>query len=231
MPADVLPETLILGGGIGGLSAALSLARRGAGVTVLERSMSFAEVGAGIQLAPNAIRILRQLDVLDEIMPNAVMPRRLVLAGPNSASCELTQRVALREPGADVPAARPGGVEIPLGGPGMGLACAPLAIRISTSTTHLLHKGCVIPGCPRALGRAAAGGPADRRGGWLGGARPGGPVRHLRSGGGVTFEVAGGPRAGGDRRAPPAACQRATVGMRRDRAEPGRSRCPRLPPP
>src|SRR5258708_12104362 len=82
MPAEVLPETLILGGGIGGLSAALSLARRGAGVTVLERSKSFAEVGAGIQLAPNAIRILRQLDVLDEIMPNAVMPRRLVLADP-----------------------------------------------------------------------------------------------------------------------------------------------------
>ena len=47
MPAGVLPETLILGGGIGGLSAALSLARRGADVTVLERSKSFAEVGAG----------------------------------------------------------------------------------------------------------------------------------------------------------------------------------------
>ena len=80
MPADVLPETLIVGGGIGGLSAALSLARRGADVTVLERSKSFAEVGAGIQLAPNAIRILEQLDVLDAILPAAVMPRRLVLA-------------------------------------------------------------------------------------------------------------------------------------------------------
>jgi 3-hydroxybenzoate 6-monooxygenase len=80
MPAEVLPETLIVGGGIGGLSAALSLARRGVGVTVLERSKSFAEVGAGIQLAPNAVRILQQLDVLDAIMPVAVMPRRLVLA-------------------------------------------------------------------------------------------------------------------------------------------------------
>src|ERR1700689_4015458 len=94
MPAGVLPETLILGGGIGGLSAALSLARRGAGVTVLDRSKSFAEVGAGIQLAPNAIRILQQLDVLDEIMPNAVMPRRLVLAdaveGRELTSLDLT---------------------------------------------------------------------------------------------------------------------------------------------
>ena len=94
MPADVLPETLILGGGIGGLAAALSLARRGAAVTVLERSKSFAEVGAGIQLAPNAIRILQQLDVLGEIMPNAVMPRRLVLAdaveGRELTSLDLT---------------------------------------------------------------------------------------------------------------------------------------------
>src|ERR1700727_562056 len=94
MPADVLPETLILGGGIGGLSAALSLARRGAGATVLEGSKSVVEVGAGIQLAPNAIRILQQLDVLDEIMPNAVMPRRLVLAdaveGRELTSLDLT---------------------------------------------------------------------------------------------------------------------------------------------
>jgi len=56
-----VPETLIVGGGIGGLSAALCLARRGGAVTVLERSKSFAEVGAGIQLAPNATRILQRL--------------------------------------------------------------------------------------------------------------------------------------------------------------------------
>ena len=75
-----LPETLIVGGGIGGLSAALCLARRGATVSVLERSKSFAEVGAGIQLAPNATRILGRLGVLEAILPLAVRPRRLVLA-------------------------------------------------------------------------------------------------------------------------------------------------------
>src|SRR5213075_2027271 len=61
MPSDVLPETLVVGGGIGGLSAALCLALRGGAVTLVERSKSFAEVGAGIQLAPNATRILRNL--------------------------------------------------------------------------------------------------------------------------------------------------------------------------
>jgi 3-hydroxybenzoate 6-monooxygenase len=84
-----LPETLIVGGGIGGLSAALCLARRGGAVTVLERSKSFAEVGAGIQLAPNATRILQRLGVLDAILPLAVLPRRLVL-GDAVQSRELT---------------------------------------------------------------------------------------------------------------------------------------------
>jgi salicylate hydroxylase len=80
MSSHRLPETLIVGGGIGGLSAALCLARRGGMVTVLERSKSFAEVGAGIQLAPNATRILERLGVLEMILPLAVLPRRLVLA-------------------------------------------------------------------------------------------------------------------------------------------------------
>ena len=94
MPSDVLPETLVVGGGIGGLSAALCLALRGGAVTLAERSQSFAEVGAGIQLAPNATRILRRLGVLEKIEPVAVRPRRLVLAdaieGRELTSLELT---------------------------------------------------------------------------------------------------------------------------------------------
>jgi 2-polyprenyl-6-methoxyphenol hydroxylase-like FAD-dependent oxidoreductase len=89
MPSDVLPETLVIGGGIGGLSAALCLALRGSAVTLVERSKSFAEVGAGIQLAPNATRILRRLGVLEKIEPLAVLPRRLVLADAISSK-ELT---------------------------------------------------------------------------------------------------------------------------------------------
>jgi 3-hydroxybenzoate 6-monooxygenase len=80
MSSDRLPDTLIVGGGIGGLSAALCIARQGGAVNVLEHSKSFAEVGAGIQLAPNATRILQRVGVLDMILPLAVLPRRLVLA-------------------------------------------------------------------------------------------------------------------------------------------------------
>jgi len=81
MPADVLPETLVLGGGIGGLSAALSLARRGAGVPPFSSARRASPKWAReSSWRRTQSAFLRQLDVLDEIMPNAVMPRRLVLA-------------------------------------------------------------------------------------------------------------------------------------------------------
>ncbi|WP_240769098.1 FAD-dependent oxidoreductase [Paracoccus liaowanqingii] len=51
----------VIGAGIGGLTAALALARRGARVTLLERAPAIAEVGAGIQLSANAVRVLDAL--------------------------------------------------------------------------------------------------------------------------------------------------------------------------
>lgn len=80
---------LVVGGGIGGLTAAVALAKVGHRVTVLERAGSFAEVGAGIQLAPNATRVLDRLGVLDALRPVSVWPRRLVLGDALSGS-ELT---------------------------------------------------------------------------------------------------------------------------------------------
>lgn len=53
----------VLGAGIGGLTAALALAHRGARVTVLERAPALAPVGAGIQIAPNAMRVLDALEL------------------------------------------------------------------------------------------------------------------------------------------------------------------------
>lgn len=54
---------LILGGGIGGLAAAVALHDRGAGVTLLEQAGGFHEVGAGIQISPNGARVLSALGV------------------------------------------------------------------------------------------------------------------------------------------------------------------------
>lgn len=54
---------LIAGGGIGGLSAALGLARAGFAVTVLEKAAALGEIGAGIQLGPNAFHAFDRLGV------------------------------------------------------------------------------------------------------------------------------------------------------------------------
>lgn len=58
-----MPSAVIVGAGIGGLSAAIGLHRAGWQVSVLERAAEFAPVGAGITLWPNAVRALHALGV------------------------------------------------------------------------------------------------------------------------------------------------------------------------
>ncbi|PCJ91833.1 MAG: monooxygenase [Hyphomicrobiales bacterium] len=53
----------IAGGGIGGLTAALALARKGMDVQIFEKSSRFNPVGAGLQLSANALCVLDQLQV------------------------------------------------------------------------------------------------------------------------------------------------------------------------
>jgi 2-polyprenyl-6-methoxyphenol hydroxylase-like FAD-dependent oxidoreductase len=70
---------LIVGGGIGGLTTAIALAKRGLSSTLLERSDLGEETGAGIQLGPNATRILRQLHVLDAVEAASFRPEAIWL--------------------------------------------------------------------------------------------------------------------------------------------------------
>jgi salicylate hydroxylase len=71
----------VIGGGIGGLSAALALRKAGFDVAVYEQAPRFGEIGAGIQISPNASRLLYRLG-LKEVMerwgvrPGAVHQRR-----------------------------------------------------------------------------------------------------------------------------------------------------------
>ncbi len=51
----------IVGGGIGGLTAALAFARQGASVTIYEQAPALTEVGAGLQITPNGARVLNAL--------------------------------------------------------------------------------------------------------------------------------------------------------------------------
>ncbi len=64
----------VVGGGIGGLTAALTLLRAGVDVRVYEQAKLISEVGAGIQLAPNCTRILARLGLLPALARIAVRP-------------------------------------------------------------------------------------------------------------------------------------------------------------
>ncbi|MGC0209500.1 FAD-dependent monooxygenase [Streptomyces levis] len=60
-------RAVVIGGGIGGLTAAAALHARGWRVTVLEKARSLEPVGAAISLAPNSLRALDVIGLGDEI--------------------------------------------------------------------------------------------------------------------------------------------------------------------
>ncbi|MGI5452960.1 FAD-dependent monooxygenase [Streptomyces sp. CA-249302] len=60
-------RAVVIGGGIGGLTAAVALHQCGWRVTVLERAASLEPVGAAISLAPNSLRALDVIGLGDEI--------------------------------------------------------------------------------------------------------------------------------------------------------------------
>ena len=58
----------IVGGGVGGIAAALALHRRGIGVTVYEQADAAREAGAGLMLWPNGSRVVRELGLLEPVL-------------------------------------------------------------------------------------------------------------------------------------------------------------------
>ena len=67
---------LIVGAGIGGLSAAISLRKAGWNVRVFERAASVRELGFALLVAPNAMAALRELGVADVVLARGVVPTR-----------------------------------------------------------------------------------------------------------------------------------------------------------
>ena len=68
---------LVVGGGIGGLAAALACARVGVDVALLERASAFTEVGAGVQLGPNVVKLLDAWGLQEALAAGAAFPSRL----------------------------------------------------------------------------------------------------------------------------------------------------------
>jgi salicylate hydroxylase len=60
-------RAVVVGGGIGGIAAAVALARAGIDVQVHEQAQQLTEVGAGVSLAPNGLRMLARLGVGEQV--------------------------------------------------------------------------------------------------------------------------------------------------------------------
>jgi len=86
----------IVGGGIGGLTAALAFQARGAEVQVFEQAEDFTEVGAGIQITPNGMRVLDALGLGPFMSRIGVVSRAVVpadgLTGRPIARFDLTSQ-------------------------------------------------------------------------------------------------------------------------------------------
>ena len=69
-------KVLLAGAGIGGLTAALALLRRGVEVRIFEQAEALREVGAGVQVSANGMRVLRDLGVAEAVVSLGVSPAR-----------------------------------------------------------------------------------------------------------------------------------------------------------
>lgn len=73
-----LPRIALVGGGLGGLTAAIALGRAGFEAHVFEQADRLREIGAGIGLSPNALKVLRALGVEGEVRRRGSIPDAIV---------------------------------------------------------------------------------------------------------------------------------------------------------
>ncbi|NBE55925.1 FAD-dependent monooxygenase [Streptomyces boluensis] len=92
-----MARALVIGAGVGGLTAAAALHQQGWTVTVLERSPTLEPVGAGISLSPNAQRALDVIGVGDEIRDLAAWQRDGGLRTPGGRWLSRTSSEAVAE--------------------------------------------------------------------------------------------------------------------------------------
>ena len=93
------PRIAIVGGGLGGLGAALFLRKAGLDVTVYEQAPNLREIGAGIVVPPNMVRPLGEIGLADKLLTFAVRldaawefrrweNGRVLFVQPMGAECE-----------------------------------------------------------------------------------------------------------------------------------------------
>src|SRR5580692_6638656 len=70
---------LIVGGGLGGLTAALALAKRGRPSRVLEGAPAFGAIGYGIQFGPNVFHVFDRLGLMEQVLAVADRPPAVLM--------------------------------------------------------------------------------------------------------------------------------------------------------
>ena len=106
-------KVAIVGAGIGGLAAALSLLKRGIDVEIYEQAPELKEVGAGIQISSNGTRVLYALGLEDALKRVQVLPSRRVIRHWSSGETwnwfdlGAVTRAALRHAACDAAPGRP----------------------------------------------------------------------------------------------------------------------------
>ncbi|BCY07497.1 FAD-dependent monooxygenase [Actinoplanes sp. L3-i22] len=102
MPA--VRNVLVVGGGAAGAAAAILLAEGGVAVDLVDAKPDVAALGSGITLQGNALRVLRELDVWDQVRAEGYAFDTLGLRAPDPAGTLLAELTDLRTGGPDLPA-------------------------------------------------------------------------------------------------------------------------------
>ena len=96
-------KVLVIGGGSAGMASAILLAQAGVDVDLVEKNPGVSALGSGITLQANALRVLREVGILDQCLVEGADSTQLRLRAPDAQATVLVTMPDERPPGADLP--------------------------------------------------------------------------------------------------------------------------------
>src|SRR5215470_9698932 len=75
---------IIIGAGIGGLTTAIALQKKGIEFDVYEQASALNEVGAGIWIAPNGLKVFQKLGIEKQIIKNGHFLKKIFVIDTNN---------------------------------------------------------------------------------------------------------------------------------------------------